>query len=60
TGMCGACRCVVDGKLRYACTEGPEFDGHKVDFDGLMLRQRMFAKHEHLAREQCKHPRSTR
>ncbi|MFH1379121.1 MAG: sulfide/dihydroorotate dehydrogenase-like FAD/NAD-binding protein [bacterium] len=55
TGMCGACRCIVDGKTRYACTEGPEFDGHQVDYDSLMLRQRMFKKHEKLAYERCKH-----
>ncbi|MCP3858794.1 MAG: sulfide/dihydroorotate dehydrogenase-like FAD/NAD-binding protein, partial [Phycisphaeraceae bacterium] len=38
TGMCGACRVTVDGKTRFACVEGPEFDGHKVDFDELMTR----------------------
>ena len=38
TGMCGACRVTVDGKTRFACVEGPEFDGHKTDFDELMTR----------------------
>ena len=38
TGMCGGCRVTVDGKIRYACVEGPDFDGHKVDFDELMRR----------------------
>ncbi|NPV61705.1 MAG: sulfide/dihydroorotate dehydrogenase-like FAD/NAD-binding protein [Methanotrichaceae archaeon] len=38
TGMCGSCRVVVDGKTRFACVDGPEFDGHKVDFDQLMQR----------------------
>jgi ferredoxin/flavodoxin---NADP+ reductase len=38
TGMCGSCRVVVDGETRFACVDGPEFDGHKVDFDGLMQR----------------------
>jgi ferredoxin--NADP+ reductase len=38
TGMCGACRVTVDGQTRFACVEGPEFDGHKVDFDELMTR----------------------
>ncbi len=38
TGMCGSCRVVVDGETKFACVDGPEFDGHKVDFDGLMQR----------------------
>ena len=38
TGMCGACRVTVDGETRFACVEGPEFDGHLVDFDELMTR----------------------
>ncbi len=38
TGMCGACRVTVDGETRFACVEGPEFDGHKTDFDELMTR----------------------
>lgn len=54
TGMCGACRCIVGGKVRYACIEGPEFDGHQVDFDILMLRQKMFSKHEKLAYDRVK------
>ncbi len=39
TGMCGACRVTVGGKTRFACVEGPEFDGHEVDFDEAMRRQ---------------------
>ncbi len=35
TGMCGGCRVLVDGENRFACVDGPEFDGHKVDFDQL-------------------------
>lgn len=54
TGMCGACRCIVGGKVRYACIEGPEFDGHQVDFDALMLRQKMFSKHEKIAYNRIK------
>lgn len=54
TGMCGACRCIVGGKVRYACIEGPEFDGHQVDFDALMLRQKMFSKHEKIAYNRVK------
>ena len=38
TGMCGCCRVSIDGKTKFACVDGPEFDGHKVDFDGLMRR----------------------
>ncbi len=46
TGMCGACRCSVDGKTRFVCVEGPEFDGHKVDFDELVKRQRAYLEQE--------------
>ncbi len=42
TGMCGACRVTVDGKTRFACVEGPEFDGSLVDFDEAMRRQGMY------------------
>ncbi|MDE5607308.1 MAG: sulfide/dihydroorotate dehydrogenase-like FAD/NAD-binding protein [Muribaculaceae bacterium] len=38
TGMCGACRVTVDGKMRFVCVDGPEFDAHKVDFDEMILR----------------------
>ncbi len=40
TGMCGACRVTVDGKLRFVCVDGPEFDAHKVDFDEMLNRLR--------------------
>ena len=40
TGMCGACRVSVGGKTRFVCVEGPEFDAHQVDFDGLLSRLR--------------------
>ncbi len=46
TGMCGGCRVTVDGKIRYACVEGPDFDGHKVDFDELMKRNGTFHERE--------------
>lgn len=46
TGMCGSCRCVVAGKTRFACVDGPEFDAHQVDFDTLMQRQRYYLEHE--------------
>ncbi len=42
TGMCGACRVSVDGKTLFTCVDGPEFDGHKVDFDEAMRRQNMY------------------
>ncbi len=42
TGMCGACRVTVDGKVKFACVDGPEFDGHKVNFDEAMRRQTMY------------------
>lgn len=46
TGMCGACRVVVDGEVKFACVDGPEFDGHKVDYDGAMRRQTMYKTEE--------------
>lgn len=46
TGMCGGCRVSVDGKTKFACVDGPEFDGHKVDYDNLMLRNRRFMHEE--------------
>ena len=46
TGMCGACRVTVGGKVRFACVEGPEFDGYLVDFDEAMRRQRMYSSEE--------------
>lgn len=42
TGMCGACRIMIDGETKFACVHGPEFDGHKVDFDLAMKRQRQY------------------
>lgn len=46
TGMCGACRVTVDGKTRFACVDGPEFDGTKVDFDEAMRRQKQYLTQE--------------
>lgn len=51
TGMCGACRITVDGKTKFVCVDGPEFDAHKVDFDLLMKRLRMYLPEEQVARE---------
>ncbi len=46
TGMCGGCRVSVGGKTQFACVDGPEFDGHTVDFDELMLRLQAYAEDE--------------
>ena len=48
-GMCGVCRVTVDGKMMFGCVDGPEFDGHKTDFDQLILRQRMMLPEERLS-----------
>ncbi|MFH1016602.1 MAG: NADPH-dependent glutamate synthase [Pseudomonadota bacterium] len=54
TGMCGSCRVTVGGKMKFACVDGPDFDGHAVDFDELMLRQKRFARQEAEAMERYK------
>ena len=46
TGMCGGCRIIVDGETKFACVDGPDFDGHKVDWDSAMKRGRMFKSYE--------------
>lgn len=46
TGMCGGCRVTVDGETKFACVDGPEFDGHKVDYDQLMDRLSTYYHHE--------------
>ncbi|RKZ21216.1 sulfide/dihydroorotate dehydrogenase-like FAD/NAD-binding protein [bacterium] len=51
TGMCGACRVEVGGKTRFACVDGPEFDGHEVDFDLLIKRLAMYKEEERIALE---------
>ncbi|MBW1645181.1 MAG: sulfide/dihydroorotate dehydrogenase-like FAD/NAD-binding protein [Deltaproteobacteria bacterium] len=51
TGMCGACRVTVGGKTRFVCVDGPEFDGHQVDFDELFTRQRIYPEQEKLSME---------
>lgn len=53
TGMCGCCRVTVDGKIKFACVDGPDFDGLQVDFDELMARQRMFKEEEHVVDEKA-------
>ena len=51
TGMCGGCRVSVDGQMKFACVDGPEFDGHKVDFDELIMRNRTYVDMEKLSVE---------
>ncbi len=46
TGMCGSCRCEVGGETKFACVHGPEFDGHQVDWDLLLARQRVYLDEE--------------
>lgn len=46
TGMCGGCRVTVGGEIKYACVDGPDFDGHLVDFDELMKRNSTYREHE--------------
>lgn len=51
TGMCGACRVTVGGKTRFCCVDGPEFDGHEVDYDELIKRQRAYLTEERISME---------
>ena len=54
TGMCGGCRLTVGGEMKFACVDGPDFDGHKVDFDEAIERGRMYAEFErHAYDEAC-------
>ena len=46
TGMCGGCRVTVGGATKFACVDGPEFDGHQVDYDELMMRLRAYQEEE--------------
>ena len=52
TGMCGGCRVTVGGKVKFACVDGPDFDGHQVDFDELMNRNTIYREQEAAAKEQ--------
>ncbi len=52
TGMCGCCRLTVGGETKFACVDGPEFDGHLIDFDEAMARGRMYAGFEQRKREE--------
>ena len=58
TGMCGACRVVVGNKTRFACVDGPEFDGHKVDFNDLAMRLTAYREHEKRSYEKFLEPQT--
>ena len=51
TGMCGGCRLTVDGEVKFACVDGPDFDGHKVDFDEVIARNATYKEFETKAKE---------
>ena len=57
TGMCGACRVEVGGQTRFACVDGPEFDGHEVDWDLLLARQKIYLEQEKQAMERWEEER---
>ena len=54
SGMCGACRCKVDGETKFACVNGPEFDGHKIDFDLALKRMNIYKEEEKIMWEEYK------
>ena len=54
TGMCGCCRVTVDGNTKFVCVDGPEFDGHLVDFDNMMTRMKAFKEREDHDRHVCR------
>ncbi|HOV09946.1 MAG: Dihydroorotate dehydrogenase B (NAD(+)), electron transfer subunit [Spirochaetes bacterium ADurb.Bin218] len=55
TGMCGGCRVIVGGEVKFTCVDGPEFDGHLVDFDSLGKRLKTYTREEQESFEQYKH-----
>jgi len=58
TGMCGVCRVTIDGAIKFTCVDGPEFDGHKVDWDELMARQRTYLDEEKQSLEKWQQERT--
>ncbi len=54
TGMCGGCRVTVGNETKFVCVDGPEFDGHQVDFDNMMSRLKTFVPHETEAKHSCR------
>jgi ferredoxin--NADP+ reductase len=55
TGMCGGCRVSINGKMKFACVDGPEFEGHEVDFDEMLLRNRSYTEMEKVSIERFEH-----
>jgi ferredoxin--NADP+ reductase len=53
TGMCGGCRVTVGGEVKFVCVDGPEFDGHRVDFENMMLRMKAFKQREDEDHHKC-------
>jgi len=53
TGMCGGCRVTVGGQTKFVCVDGPEFDGHQVDFDQMMARLGSYREQERIAATGC-------
>jgi len=54
TGMCGGCRVTVGGEIKFACVDGPDFDGHQVDYDELMKRNSFYKEREHCDVDTCR------
>lgn len=54
TGMCGGCRVNIDGKMKFVCVDGPEFDGHLVDWDNMLLRQKTYKEREAEDNHKCR------
>jgi ferredoxin--NADP+ reductase len=55
TGMCGGCRVLLEDGAKFVCVDGPEFDGHKIDWDSLLSRQRIYLNEERIASERWEH-----
>ena len=55
TGMCGACRVTVGKETKFACVDGPMFDGHLVDWQEAMRRNNMYLEEEDIANKRCSH-----
>jgi ferredoxin--NADP+ reductase len=53
TGMCGGCRVTVGDEVKFVCVDGPEFDGHKVDFDNMMIRMKAYKDREDRDHHDC-------
>ncbi len=54
TGMCGGCRVSIGGEMKFVCVEGPEFDGHQVDWDNMMMRQKIYKEREGAVNHKCR------